>query len=86
MIRSVYGDILIPGFPAESSKEAVRGDVFTGAFLSRLASNGKSLEKCSIGDIASCAIFAHAVSALTLEKAALPSLEEAEAFLRKCLI
>lgn len=86
MIRSVYGDILIPGFPAESSKETIRGDIFTGAFLSRLASNGKSLEKCSIGDIASCAIFAHAVSALTLEKAALPSLEEAEAFLRKCLI
>ncbi len=86
MIRSVYGDILIPGFPAETSKEAVRGDIFTGAFLSRLASNGKSLEKCSIGDIASCVIFAHAVSALTLERAALPSLEEAETFLRKCLI
>lgn len=81
--RSVYGDLRLPGFPAEGEAS---GDVFMGAFLSRLASNGKALIDCGIGDIAACAVFACAAAALAADFHRLPSLEQAEEFLQRHLI
>ncbi len=87
LFRSVYGDLRIPGFPAEAPAERDAGeDVFTGAFLGRLASNGKALVECGIGDIAACAVFANAARAIAAETGRMPRLAEVEEFLRQRLI
>ena len=88
MLRSVYGDLVIPGFPTREERlTSPTEDVFTGAFLSRLSSNGKALKECSIGDIASCVIFANAAVSFAAESGnPYPNAEEVETFLTKCLM
>lgn len=89
-IRSVYGDLRLPGFVVEAVDSSAAGDAFAGAFLSRLVSIGKPLTEFNIGDVAACAVFANAAGALTASKpgaiSALPFLDETEAFLRKYLM
>lgn len=81
LVRSVFGDLQLPGLGEQM------GEVFTGAFLSRLGSNGKPLIQCGVGDIASCVLFAGAAEALAAEgDGKAPSLEETEKFLRRHLI
>jgi len=88
MLRSVYGDLVIPGLPVREENDiGPTEDIFIGAFLSRLSSNGKNLNECGIGDIASCAIFANAAVSFAVESGnPYPTSGEVEMFLTNCLM
>lgn len=88
-VFSSFGDVKLPGFPVKAVDTTAAGDSFTGGFLSRLASLKRPLVQCSLGDIASCAVFANAVGALTTTRkgaiCALPELSQVEEFIKKNL-
>ena len=87
LFHSVYGDLRLPGFPVEAAPERDAGeDVFTGAFLARLASNGKAPTEWEIGDIAICVVFANAARAVAAGTGEMPRLDQVEEFLRQRLI